>query len=131
MPDHIRPGSWDGFPVFWTPSESWALIMGVWTEVNAAEVSREGLVLSPDRFGRLFGEVPPLPKTAFDPAERLAVLERKLKDARQEVRDLQVMQMRPGQSANKLKFLAELERSARAEVKLRLKTLQYARNRIA
>jgi hypothetical protein len=30
------------------------------------------------------------------------------------VRNLQVMQMRPGQSAEKLKLLAELERSARA-----------------
>jgi hypothetical protein len=33
------------------------------------------------------------------------------------VRNLQVLQMRPGQSAEKLKLLADLERSARAEVK--------------
>jgi hypothetical protein len=47
----------------------------------------------------------------------------------QEVRNLQVMQMRPDQSAKKLKLLAELERSARAGVKLRLKALAYARSR--
>jgi len=54
--------------------------------------------------------------------------ERELKNTRQEVRNLQVMQMRPGQSAEKLKLLSDLERSARAEVKLRLKALAYARS---
>jgi hypothetical protein len=57
----------------------------------------------------------------------LQTLERKLKDTRQEVRNLQVMQMRPGQSAEKLALLADLERSARAEVKLRLKALAHAK----
>ena len=60
--------------------------------------------------------------------EDLQELERGLKGVRQEVRSLQVMQMRPGQSAQKLKFLADLERSARAEVKLRLKALEYAKS---
>jgi hypothetical protein len=55
----------------------------------------------------------------------LATLERKLKGVRQEVRNLQVMQMRPDQSAEKLALLADLERSARAEAKLRLKALTY------
>jgi hypothetical protein len=58
----------------------------------------------------------------------LATHERELKNTRQEVRNLQVMQMRPGQSAEKLKLLADLERSARAEVKLRLKALAYAKS---
>jgi hypothetical protein len=57
----------------------------------------------------------------------LATHERELKNTRQEVRNLQVLQMRPGQSAAKLKLLADLERSARAEVKLRVKALAYAR----
>jgi hypothetical protein len=55
----------------------------------------------------------------------LATHERKLKGVRQEVRNLQVMQMRPGQSAAKLAHLADLEGSARAEVKLRRKALEY------
>ena len=58
----------------------------------------------------------------------LQELERKLKGVRQEVRNLQVMQMRPAQSAKKLKLLADLERSARAEVKLRTKALEYAKS---
>ena len=58
----------------------------------------------------------------------LPTLEQKLKGVRQEVRNLQVMQMRPNQSAKKLELLADLERSARAEVKLRLKALAYARS---
>ena len=56
-------------------------------------------------------------------------LEIKLKDTRQEVRNLQVLQMRPGLSVEKLKILNELERSARAEVKLRLKALAFAKSR--
>ena len=54
--------------------------------------------------------------------------ERKLKGVRQEVRNLQVMQMKPDQPPEKLKLLAELERSARAEVKLRVKALAYAKS---
>jgi hypothetical protein len=61
----------------------------------------------------------------------IATRERELKNTRQEVRNLQVMQMRPGQSAEKLKLLNDLERSARAEVKLRVKALEYAKSQIA
>jgi hypothetical protein len=49
--------------------------------------------------------------------------QRKLANNRQEVRNLQVMQMRPGQSAEKLELLNQLERSARASVKLRRKAI--------
>jgi hypothetical protein len=58
----------------------------------------------------------------------LATLERKLKGVQQEVRNLRVMQMRPDQSAAKLAHLADLERSARAEVKLRLKGIAYTKS---
>jgi hypothetical protein len=54
--------------------------------------------------------------------------ERKLKGVRQEVRNLQLMQMHPGRSAEELRHLADLERSARAEAKPRLRTLAYARS---
>ena len=57
-------------------------------------------------------------------AEDLPTLERKLKGVRQEVRNLQVMQMRPNQPAEKLKLLSELERSARAEAQPRQRALQ-------
>jgi hypothetical protein len=57
----------------------------------------------------------------------LPTLERELKGVRHEVRNLQVMQLRPGQAAEKLALLKELERSARAEVKLRLKAIAYAK----
>jgi hypothetical protein len=63
-----------------------------------------------------------------EPKPDLATHERLLKGVRQEVRNLQVMQMRPGQSAEKLAHLSDLERSARAEVKLRIKALAYARS---
>ena len=54
--------------------------------------------------------------------------ERELKNTRQEVRNLQVLQMRPGQSADQLRHLADLERSARAEVKLRQKALAHEKS---
>lgn len=60
----------------------------------------------------------------------LPSLEQKLRAARQEVRNLQVMAMQPGQSAEKLKLLADLKRSARAEVKLRLKAIQHAKSQL-
>jgi hypothetical protein len=43
---------------------------------------------------------------------------RKIASRRQEVRNLQVLALRPGHSPEKLEFLRNLERSARAEVKL-------------
>jgi hypothetical protein len=58
----------------------------------------------------------------------LETQERELRNTRQEVRNLQVMQMRPGQSAEKLAHLADLEGSARAEVKLRLKGIAYTKS---
>jgi hypothetical protein len=64
------------------------------------------------------------------PKPSLETHERELKNTRQEVRNLQVLQMRPGQSAEKLRLLADLERSARAEVKLRVKALAYARSQV-
>jgi hypothetical protein len=59
----------------------------------------------------------------------LPTLERQLANTRQEVRNLQILQMLPGQSPEKLELLAELERSARAEVRLRLKAIAYEKNR--
>jgi hypothetical protein len=57
----------------------------------------------------------------------IETLERELRAVRQEVRNLQVLAMRPNQSAEKLELLRNLERSARAEVKLRLKALNHAK----
>jgi hypothetical protein len=57
----------------------------------------------------------------------IETLERELRAVRQEVRNLQVLAMRPNQSAEKLELLRNLERSARAEVKFRLKALNHAK----
>jgi hypothetical protein len=56
----------------------------------------------------------------------LQTLQTKLAGARQEVRNLVVMAMQPGRSAANLKHLHNLERSARAEVKLRVKAVEQA-----
>lgn len=60
----------------------------------------------------------------------MAAPEQELKDTRQEVHNLQVMAMRPGLPAEKLELLRNMERSARAEVKLRLKAIAYAKSKL-
>lgn len=52
-------------------------------------------------------------------------LRRKLKDAEQEVRNLTVMGMRPDLTPEKRDIIKQLERSARAEVRLRVKALNW------
>jgi hypothetical protein len=54
----------------------------------------------------------------------LATMELKLRHTRWQIRNLQVMQMRPGQSAEELKFFGDLERSARALVKVLLQAIE-------
>jgi hypothetical protein len=61
----------------------------------------------------------------------LPTLERKLCAARQEVRNLQVMAMRPNLSAERRVLIRDLERSARAEVKLRIKAIAYAKSQLS
>ena len=55
----------------------------------------------------------------------LKTLERKAAGAHQEVRNLIVMQLRPNQSPEKLALLRLLERSARAEARLRDMALEH------
>jgi hypothetical protein len=55
----------------------------------------------------------------------LKTLEREAKAVHQEVRNLIVMQMRPNQSPEKLANLRLLERSARAEARVRDAVLEY------
>jgi len=55
----------------------------------------------------------------------LQTLRRKLADTRREVRNLIVMGMRPQLTPEKAEMIRNLERSARAEVKLRQKHLAY------
>jgi hypothetical protein len=55
----------------------------------------------------------------------LQMLRQELKDARQEVRNLTVMAMRPDMSPAKAELVLKGLRSARAEVKLRVMALNY------
>jgi hypothetical protein len=57
----------------------------------------------------------------------LPTLEKKLKAARQEVRNLQVLSMDPSLPPHKAELVRNRERSARAEVKLRVKALEHAK----
>jgi hypothetical protein len=57
----------------------------------------------------------------------LKALQASLADNHREVRNLQVLQMRPGRSPAELDLLRNLERSARASVKLAQKALAHRR----
>jgi hypothetical protein len=78
----------------------------------------------------LFADVPPAEANVGKPKDpRLdePQLLRKLAETRQIVRNLTVMGMRPDLSAKERELVPLLERSARAEVRLRIKALQYCR----
>jgi hypothetical protein len=78
----------------------------------------------------LFAYVPPAVAASRKPEDpRLdeALLQRELANTRQIVRNLTVMGMRPDLSAKEREIVPLLERSARAELKLRIKALEYCR----
>jgi type II secretory pathway component PulM len=59
----------------------------------------------------------------------LAELQTKLDSVRREVRNLTVMGMDPNQTTDQAALIKELERSARAEQRLRKMALDYAKSR--
>jgi len=59
----------------------------------------------------------------------LAELQIELDSVRREVRNLTVMGMDPNQTAEQAALIKELERSARAEQRLRKMALDYAKSR--
>jgi len=64
---------------------------------------------------------------SLDPRFDEPLLLRKLANTRQDVRNLVVLGMRPDLPADKRELTHNAERSARAEVKLRIKALRYCR----
>jgi hypothetical protein len=63
------------------------------------------------------------------PIPTLAELQTKLESVRREVRNLTVMGMDPNQTTEQTALIKELERSARAEQRLRKMALDYAKSR--
>jgi hypothetical protein len=116
----ITFGSIDGEAFAWVPGEAWVLKGGSWVRVNSAELGNEGRVLSKAAFDAKFGSVPPLP-SRLD----LKELQQALDDERREVRNLTVMGMRPDLRPEDAELVRNLERSARAGVKLARQALQY------
>ena len=57
----------------------------------------------------------------------LKVLQAEMKDTQQEVRNLTIMGMRPNLSPHKKALFLQMERSARAELKLRHRALEHAK----
>ncbi len=63
----------------------------------------------------------------FTPMQDLPKFKQELRDARQEVRNLTVMEMSPDLLPREQELVRNLLRMARVEVKLRLKHLRWAR----
>jgi hypothetical protein len=70
----------------------------------------------------LFADTPHVAEPKRPPADEALRL-KMLADARREVRNLTVMGMRPDISADEREIIRQLERSARAQVKLGLRAL--------
>ena len=64
------------------------------------------------------------------PVPTLAELQAKLDSVRREVRNLTVMGMDPSQPPDQAALIKELERSARAEMRLRTMALEYAKDQL-
>src|SRR5689334_18689520 len=60
----------------------------------------------------------------------LAELQTKLDSVRREVRNLTVMGMDPNQSPKQTALIKDLEQSARAELRLRMMALEYAKGQL-
>lgn len=62
-----KPGVWieNGAPVYWAPGEAWAFEDGKWRRVHSTDVGLASKELSPEAFKSRFGDLPPLPATAF------------------------------------------------------------------
>jgi hypothetical protein len=52
-------------PAYWAPGEAWAFEDGKWERVDSADVGLSSKELSPAAFKSRFGDLPPLPLTAF------------------------------------------------------------------
>jgi hypothetical protein len=64
------------------------------------------------------------------PKPTLAELQAKFASVRREVRNLTVMGMDPSQTPGQAALIKELERSARAEMRLRTMALEYAKDQL-
>jgi hypothetical protein len=64
------------------------------------------------------------------PRSTLAELQAKLDSVRREVRNLTVMGMDPNQPPDRAALIKELERSARAEMRLRTMALEHVKNKL-
>ena len=62
------------------------------------------------------------------PSRDMPLLRQQVASVRQEIRNLVMMVMKPGLPLAQVKLIHELERSCRAELKLRLKALEHAEN---
>lgn len=65
-------GSWDGEPTRWAPGEAWAFLNGEWTRVDSTDVGINSCVQSKEEFTARFGELPPMPATAFQASSSLS-----------------------------------------------------------
>ena len=61
----------------------------------------------------------------------LADLQTKLDSVRREVRNLTVMSMDPNQTTQQVALIRQLERSARAEARLRFMALEYSKSKLS
>jgi hypothetical protein len=67
--ERIRFGAFEGYPVRFTDTEAWELVDGVWhpspSEPYVVDILFGAHSLDEETFREEFGDVPPLPPTAF------------------------------------------------------------------
>lgn len=58
-------GSFESYPARFTDTEAWVFINGEWKSFHPAEMAHGAGVMTEAAYIDLFGQVPALPKTAF------------------------------------------------------------------
>jgi hypothetical protein len=57
--------SFEGVPTLVSDTEAWSFANGAWKEINGAEAGMGAAIIGEERFTKMFGQLPPLPATAF------------------------------------------------------------------
>jgi len=61
----LKYGAFESYPVRFNDTEAWAFMFGEWLKQDIAEVHMTAQVLNEEAYAKAYGQLPPLPKTAF------------------------------------------------------------------
>ena len=67
----VKQGSHEGHAVQWNDFEAWWYINDEWCWLNPGEAVMNARILTKEEYQDRFGQLPPLPTTAFRPRDKV------------------------------------------------------------